>query len=153
VWGLSRSFRASETLQTASGAVRDLVIKGLEDRISNVESAVLRLSAETAAVSSNRSEVHGAVGAREEEPGGKNDLEDYVTKAELADALERAEKCLEVNLEERFRTQSLAIGSLRTMVADTDALLERLLERLESPADPPPDTFDGEELLTRGRAD
>jgi len=70
--------------------------------------------------------------------------EKYVTREELAEALEGAEKRLESNLEEQFRTQKLAIGSLRTMITDTDMLLERLLERLETSADRVGETVDRE---------
>lgn len=97
--------------------------------------------------------VEGNGSVRNEQGGGESESKNYVTGNELAEALEHAERRFEAGMEARFRTQSLAVGSLRTMIADTDSLLERLLERL-TPYPPRTDTPDEKEQSPgRGRAD
>jgi len=82
----------------------------------------------------------------------RSENEDYVTRKELAEALDRVEKRQEAHLAEQFRTQALAIGSLRAMIADTDALLERILERLEAYADSSTDSFGQDERVLARRS-
>jgi len=76
--------------------------------------------------------------------GGINAGEN-VSRQEVAEALDRVEKRFQESVSERFSAQLLAIGALRAMIGDTDALLERVLDRLEMLADSP----DGDEALAK----
>jgi hypothetical protein len=129
----------SEVARKAAQAANAPVFRGIEDCLGKVESAVSRLSPEAQGVSS----LPEAGDSATEQMVNEN----YVTGRELAEALGRVEKRLGENLDERFRTQALAIGSLRTMITDTDILLERVLERLDASAESTKST-----VLTRGRA-
>jgi len=58
--------------------------------------------------------------------------ESYVTRAELSAAMEQFAGTLDGDIERRFEIQNRSVQSLRTMVARTDALLEQVLETIES---------------------
>jgi hypothetical protein len=108
VWGLCRSLRPVPQPDEFPGfETLDL----LSGRLDNVEGAVAKLAAM---------------------PAGKEDLSDYATRGEMSEALAAVERRVESGVAERFGRQALAIGSLRAMIVDTDALLERVLERLEA---------------------
>jgi hypothetical protein len=102
-WGLSRSLRRGRPAVhlPASSAGVD----ELADRLARVEAAVSRLTA-------GREEV-------------------YVTGRQLSDALALSEGRIQERVAAQFDGQMLAIRSLRSMILDTDAMLERLLSRLE----------------------
>ena len=109
VWGLCRlrpvprhdDFWGLETLNLLTG------------RLDHVEDAVAKLSREAA------------------KRGASEDLSEYATRREMCDALVAVERRIESGVAEQFGRQMLAIGSLRAMIADTDTLLERVLEKLE----------------------
>jgi hypothetical protein len=113
IWGLCRSLRPAPRSDELPGLKTLNLLSG---RLDHVEGAVAKLSVEAA------------------KPGGTEDLFDYATRRELADALVAVERRIESGVAEQFGRQMLAIGSLRAMIVDTDALLERVLERLESSA-------------------
>ena len=56
----------------------------------------------------------------------------FVTHEELAATIDRANAGMRSELERKFETQNLAVGSLRAMISQTDVLLQKVLERLES---------------------
>jgi hypothetical protein len=56
----------------------------------------------------------------------------YVTREELHSALAGAQAQFEQELSSRLETHSAAMGSLREMISETDELLSRVLDRLES---------------------
>ena len=111
-----------------------------------MESTVCRLSVEVGIASA---ETKGGPGSPADPEGAEQTIEskDYVTKKEMADSMDRFERRIEAHLAEQFRTQALAIGSLRAMISNTDALLERVLERLEASADSADDSFRPEEII------
>jgi hypothetical protein len=69
----------------------------------------------------------------------------FVTRHEMADALQDMQTRIEDGVKEQFGRQMLAIGSLRAMIIDTDALLERVLARLEASVSDPGDPDLGDE--------
>ncbi len=97
-------------------------LEDVNDRLAKLESAVIDLT-------STAEEIRDTTPHAERVAQYTNR---FVTKEEMAGALERTEMRIEDSIAEQFGKQSLAIGSLRAMIADTDALLERVLERLES---------------------
>ncbi len=70
----------------------------------------------------------GVSGGRAKEEAGEDR---FVTTHQLAEALRQSEERTAEAIEQRLGNQSLAIDSLKAMIQDTDALLERVLERLE----------------------
>ena len=58
--------------------------------------------------------------------------EHFVTRSELSAAMEQFAGTLDTDIERRFDIQNRSVQSLRTMVARTDALLEQVLETIES---------------------
>jgi hypothetical protein len=58
--------------------------------------------------------------------------ENFVTRAEQNAAMEQLASRLEADIERRFEVQNRSVQSLRTMVARTDELLERVIESIES---------------------
>jgi hypothetical protein len=58
--------------------------------------------------------------------------EDFITRAEQSAALEELAIRLEADIERRFEVQNRSVQSLRTMIARTDELLERVIESIES---------------------
>lgn len=71
-----------------------------------------------------------ALGARTE--ALENAQAEFVSRAELDVALERAFEPLYKDLDRRFQHQADSVESLRVMVARTDELLDRVLENLEA---------------------
>jgi hypothetical protein len=63
-------------------------------------------------------------------PGGAGD--GFVTRDEMDAAMEQLASRLESGIERRFEVQNRSVQSLRTMVARTDELLERVIENIES---------------------
>lgn len=101
-WGLSRSLRGAQPAHLYASSAG---ANDLAGRLARVEAAVSRLTAD-----------------REE---------DYVTGRQLSDALALSEERTQEKVAAQFDGQTLAIRSLRSMILDTDAMLERLLSRLE----------------------
>ncbi len=58
--------------------------------------------------------------------------EDFVTRAEQNAAMEQLASRMEAEIERRFEAQNRSVQSLRTMIARTDELLERVIESIES---------------------
>jgi hypothetical protein len=58
--------------------------------------------------------------------------ERFVTERRMAEALNQVECRVRLEVSEQMRSHGLAIDSLREMIEGTDALLERVLERLEA---------------------
>jgi chromosome segregation ATPase len=59
-------------------------------------------------------------------------LEQRVTRDELAGTIDRVFRQLEEGVDARFQHQSRSVEALQTMVGQTDVLLQRVLEGLES---------------------
>jgi Na+/phosphate symporter len=59
-------------------------------------------------------------------------LDEMVTREELAEMLDRIFVPLEQRIEARFEHQIRSVEALRTMVGQTDELLQRVLDGLES---------------------
>jgi len=59
-------------------------------------------------------------------------LDQRVTRDELSETLDRALGGLERGVDARFEHQSRSVEALRTMVGQTDELLQRVLDGLES---------------------
>ena len=75
----------------------------------------------------------------------------FVTHEELAATIETAAARIRTDVERRFETQSLAIGSLRSMISQTDVLLQKVLRGLETSrhdAHPVASPADTESLLS-----
>lgn len=107
-YGLFRGLRAFSGVAAQASRVRDM-----ETRLDGIEQAIARLSG-------------GA------EPMGRAERGDWVDQRELAGAIDRATARIDRQLEARFEKQSRAIGSLRAMIGQTDILLERVLDGLET---------------------
>ena len=56
----------------------------------------------------------------------------FVTHDELTAAMGQISRSIEDDVERRFAVQNRSVQSLRTMIAHTDALLEHVLERIDS---------------------
>jgi hypothetical protein len=59
-------------------------------------------------------------------------LDRTITEDHLSQALDKALERVQSGIEERFADQARSVEALRAMVSQTDELLERLLDRLES---------------------
>lgn len=57
---------------------------------------------------------------------------EFITLQQLTEAIVLSEKRVQRNFREQMDTHMFAISSLRTMIANTDSLLERVLSRLEA---------------------
>jgi DNA anti-recombination protein RmuC len=103
---------AEKTAETSSPQFNDL-----DQRLARLEKSVeaLAASVETAV---NQKASRGS--------------ENYVTRSELSAAMEQFGGTLDTDIARRFDIQNRSVQSLRTMVARTDALLEQVLETIES---------------------
>ena len=59
-------------------------------------------------------------------------IHDFVTREELAAAIDRATARIGGDLDRKFQAQSNAVNSLRAMISQTDVLLQRVLEGIEN---------------------
>lgn len=114
-----------QSLRASGAAHRGSGIDVLLDRLGKVEGALGRFQSAPAE-------------ALPKAERGARAAPEFVTRLEMAKALEDIERRMEKTVWEHLGRQMLAIGSLREMILDTDTLLERVLERLESmtPGDP-----------------
>jgi hypothetical protein len=119
VWGLCRSLRPEPRDRDYPSLD---TLNRLKGRLENVESEMARLSAQSAAQSAEKR---------------AGDFSACPTRREMSEALDAVERRIESGVAEQLGRQMLAIGSLRAMIVDTDALLERVLERLEASAPEP----------------
>jgi Na+/phosphate symporter len=87
-------------------------LENLEARVDTLQLAVARL------------------GARTEQTQTR--LDQMVTKEEIKQTLERVLGRVEEEVEARFEHQARSVEALRTMVGQTDELLQRVLDGLES---------------------
>lgn len=87
-------------------------LETLQARVDTIHVAVARLAADTEKIQAR--------------------LQETVTKDELAETLDRAFGQMERGVDGRFEHQTGAIEALRSMIRQTDQLLERVLEGLES---------------------
>jgi hypothetical protein len=149
-WGICQGVREPESTPSAPARVR---LNEMEERIGRLELLIARLPKASGAKReadchqsgirvSAPIEKRGSNTMREERSGENAVLDgarpipeilsEFVTRQELTEALALAEKRLQRNLRDQMDTHMLAIGSLRTMIANTDSLLERVLHRLEA---------------------
>jgi hypothetical protein len=56
----------------------------------------------------------------------------FVTHEELAEAIDRTAARIDADLDRKLQSQSRAVNSLRAMIAQTDILLQRVLEGIEN---------------------
>ncbi len=138
LWGLCRSLRGEEDGNEIHK------IREVDARLARIESTLDRLSATVANPSSVARQRSAHDGASHTEAEG------FVTRDELAEALSRTEKRLAENVASQFERQTVAIGTLRAMIVDTDALLERVLDHLETSAE---GGFDGDSGDPAGGSD
>jgi hypothetical protein len=136
VWGF---FRSVQTPEAPSLTVPLSRLGEIEERMEKLESLMIRLPIPpTPREPTPREPTHREPTHQEEGRAGRSHHEskpeDFITSHQLAEALARTEKRLETSIVGQFGTQNLAIGALRTMITNTDALLERILGRLESAA-------------------
>lgn len=87
-------------------------LKTLEARVDTMHVAVAHLADQTAQFQQN--------------------LDRMATRDELASALDRVFGRMEQEVEARFEQQSRSVEALRTMITQTDELLQRVLDGLES---------------------
>jgi hypothetical protein len=107
VYGLLRGLRAlGEVTRNTAG------METLQARVDTIHLAVARLAEQTGHL--------------------QNKLEQVVTKDELSEALERVFGQLEREVDARFESQNRSAEALRMMVGQTDELLQRVLDGLES---------------------
>jgi len=107
VFGLLRGLRAIGNItQNTAG------LETLEARVDTIHLAVARLADQTEQLQSK----HGQM----------------ITRDELAQTLDRVFGRLEQGVDARFEHQTRSVEALRTMVAQTDELLQRVLDGLES---------------------
>jgi hypothetical protein len=137
-WGVSRHFLAPETGRNGTSSAAGSRLGDMDLRLLRMEAALERWERQSPA----------GAGPSPQQPRAANPLgtgqatkqpqpstrkgEDYVTKRDFTDALDRLERRFANQLGEKMNNQILAIGSLRAMICDTDALLERVLDRLET---------------------
>jgi hypothetical protein len=126
-WGVFRSLGISPevprpaTVAPPKPLPRGVDIERLAQRLARIESQVDRLALARSGSSAGESGVRGDFGGR-----------DYVTHDDLRHAIDESEKRIARNVSDQFGRQMLAIGSLRAMIGETDILLEKVLEMLES---------------------
>ncbi len=89
---------------------------GVEDRLLRIEKRVEDLNEAVERMEPRRQVSEGEV----------------VTQGELNAALEDFSRLLDADIERRFEVQDRSVQSLRTMIARTDELLERIIENIES---------------------
>jgi hypothetical protein len=70
----------------------------------------------------------------------KSERADFVTRTELTGELEDLKHQVDQEVEARFECQSLSVEALRTMIRQTDSLLERVLGALEKTQENEEDT-------------
>ena len=120
-FGLLRSLRL---LGNMAGQAAGL--QNLEARVDTIHMAMARLADQTAQTQTR--------------------LEQMVTKDEIRETLERVFGRVEQEVEARFEHQAKSVEALRTMVGQTDELLQRVLDGLESLK------MDSEELSAAGKS-
>lgn len=106
-FGLLRSLKL---LGNIAGQAASL--QNLEARVDTIHLAVARLAGQTEQTQTR--------------------LDQMVTKDEIQQTLERVFGRVEEEVEARFEHQAKSVEALRTMVGQTDELLQRVLDGLES---------------------
>lgn len=109
-FGLVRGFRLLDGLADNAAAVRTL-----EARLNGMESEIQAI--------------------RQREELLKARLDRAITADDLSAALDKAFERTQRGIEARFEDQARSVEALRAMVGQTDELLERLLDRLDSMKD------------------
>ena len=107
----------------------------MEARLARIEAALERLCAQTPPTARTTPQTEPKAPLASAPPTSARQSskdEDYVTRKDFTEALDRLEKRFANKVGEKISSQMLAIGSLRAMICDTDALLTRVLDRLES---------------------
>jgi hypothetical protein len=113
-YGLFRGLRAVGGPEKQALLLNRVEIDGLATRLDEVERAVSRLS-----VNARHSQAPPVTTS-------------FVTREELAEAIDRARARIGGDLDRKFQAQSRAVNSLRAMVSETDVLLQRVLEGIEN---------------------
>ena len=106
-FGLLRSLKILGNMMSHASAMETL-----EARIDTMQIAVARLADRT-------EEVHSG-------------MERMVTRDQLTETLDRVFGSIEHEVEARFEHHTRSVEALRTMVGQTDELLQRVLDGLES---------------------
>ncbi|HEX4136297.1 MAG TPA: hypothetical protein VHY84_16905 [Bryobacteraceae bacterium] len=106
-YGLLRSLRL-----LGNGPRDNPGLASLQERVELIDAAVTRLTERSVQLQSR--------------------LDEMVTRDELSQTLDRIFAPLEQRIEARFEHQIRSVEALRTMVGQTDELLQRVLDGLES---------------------
>jgi hypothetical protein len=106
-FGLLRGLRAIGTITRNTAG-----LETLEARVDSIHLAVARLADQTEQLRSRHDQL--------------------VTRDELTQTLDRVFGSLERGIDARFEHQTRSVEALRTMVGQTDELLQRVLDGLES---------------------
>jgi type II secretory pathway component PulF len=106
-FGLLRGLRLLDGLKDNSAAVQ-----ALEERLEGMQSQIQALQSTDERL--------------------RTRLESAVTTNDLSAALDKAFAGVQREVDARFEDQARSVEALRAMVGQTDELLERLLDRLES---------------------
>lgn len=142
-WGVSRSLFVPESGR--NGATSGSRVGDMEERLARMEAALERFGARSEAGGAKRTPgsapeapasapspiTPSPVTPSPITPGQSVNKDDYITRKDFTEGLERLEK----RFANKVGEEMLAIGSLRAMIGDTDVLLARVLERLESMAE------------------
>ena len=106
-FGLIRSLRVLGNITSNAAG-----LETLEARVDTINVAVARLAGQTEQLQSK--------------------LDRMVTKDELTQTLDEAFGRIERGMDARFEHQTRSVGALRMMIGQTDELLQRVLDGLES---------------------
>ena len=112
-YGLARGLRLAGEPQVAGLEDPSGRLENLEERLDRIENSLASL-------------------ARPATAEAVTPLTGFVTREELADAVDRATARVRAEVERKFEAQSLAVSGLRAMISQTDELLQKVLEGLES---------------------
>lgn len=96
----------------------------------DLKHSVANLESRLAAQESANTDRFGRIEARLDEHASK--LADVPTLSQIVTATERLLSCTMSSVDERLATETLSIEVLKTTVSQTDNLLERVLESLDS---------------------
>jgi hypothetical protein len=106
-FGVLQSLRILGNISQSASRIRTL-----DARIDTLHVAVARLAEQSVVIQA--------------------DLDQRVTKDELSETIERVFRQLDRGFEERFERQARSVEALRLMVGQTDELLQRVLDGLET---------------------
>jgi chromosome segregation ATPase len=118
----------------AAGALtlsrRELGAGGVDPAVADLKDSISRVESRLAAQDSANTERFTQIETRLNEHAGK--LAEVPSTAQIVAAMEQLLSKTMASLDERLTTQAHSIEVLKTTVSQTDSLLERVLESLDS---------------------